>query len=115
MENDYQHYVDFGKPTFSSLPLAPQLVKGARMEHDKTHSEIGDRIDHVRTAFTTLTQKEFAERMGYNYGQFNNWTRGERRIPIEAALKLAQTYGLTLDWIYLGRRDGLAETASKVL
>lgn len=85
------------------------------MKSDTPHLEIGNRLEAVREAFTDLNQKDFAAKMGFNYAQYNNWSRGDRRIPIESAEKMCQTYGLTLDWIYLGRRDGLAERASKVL
>lgn len=85
------------------------------MASDEKYVEIGRRIESVRTGFTDLAQKEFASRHGFNVSQYNNWATGARRIPIEAAQKFALTYGLTLDWIYLGRRDGLSDSAAKVL
>lgn len=77
---------------------------------------IGQRLGAVRRAFgPTLTQKEWAEKHGFNPTQWNNWQLGVRRIPVEAAERLSETYGLSLDWIYRGRRDGLSETAAKSL
>lgn len=60
-----------------------------------------------------MTQRAWAERHGFNPTQYNNWERGVRRIPLEASEKLCKLYGVTLDFIYLGRRDGLSDTASK--
>ncbi len=78
--------------------------------------EIGARLAALHLGFgPDLTQKEWAEKHGFNYSQWNNWQLGVRRITVEAAEKLAETYGLSLDWIYRGRRDGLSETASKVV
>jgi hypothetical protein len=107
--------VNFRKPTFGGLPHAPHFVKPWDMGQDAQFAEIGRRLEAVRAAFTDQSQKDFSLRHGFNPTQWNNWASGTRRIPLECAEKLAAAYGLTLDWIYLGRRDGLAERASKVL
>jgi len=61
-----------------------------------------------------LTQAEFSKRHGFNRTQFNNWEKGARRIPLEHAETLCERYGLTLDFIYRGRLDGLSEYARKI-
>ena len=85
------------------------------MNAQKTYPDIAARLTKLRMAFGGLVQREWAERHGFNQGQYNHWETGARRIPLEAAEKLALTYGVTLDWIYLGRRSGLAESTSKLL
>jgi len=85
------------------------------MEKEKTYPEIGARLTQTREAFSALNGQEWALRNGFNIAQYRSWERGERRIPVDNAEKLCETYGLTLDWIYRGRRDGLSENASKVL
>lgn len=82
---------------------------------EKQFTEIGARLEAIREAFSTGGQGAFASRHGWQQTQWNNWELGARRIPIEEASKLADAYGLTLDFIYRGRRDGLSATASKVL
>lgn len=77
------------------------------------YTDIAARLVSVRRAFSDLTQKDWAEKHQFNQTQYNNWERGLRRIPIDAAVQLCDLYGLTLDFIYRGRRDGLAERASK--
>lgn len=79
------------------------------------YSEIGARLKATRLYFSADPQKEWAARNGFNPTQYNRWERGTRRIPVDAAVKLSETYGLTLDFIYRGRRDGLSETLSKSL
>jgi transcriptional regulator with XRE-family HTH domain len=77
--------------------------------------DIGRRLAAIRTGFSDLKQNAWAEKHRFNVTQYNNWERGIRRIPVDEAEKLCQAYGLTLDFIYRGRRDGLSESASKVL
>ena len=79
------------------------------------YSEIGDRLRTVRVHFGECNQRLWAEKNGFNITQYNHWEKGTRRIPVDAAERLSDRYGLTLDFIYRGRRDGLAEKFSKTL
>lgn len=114
--SQYPHLVDQCKPTKGGLRLPPQFVNVADMAQGESEfSEIGARLASVRQAFSDLSQKAWAEKHNFNQTQYNNWEKGTRRIPVESAEKLCTLYGLTLDFIYRGRRDGLAENASKAL
>lgn len=86
-----------------------------RMDSTPLYAEIGHRLRAIREAFSELNQREWAERHTFNPTQYNNWEKGVRRIPLEKAEDLVDRYGLDLDFIYRGRRDGLSEKASKVL
>ena len=79
------------------------------------YSAVAGRLKAIRQAFSDATQAAWADKNGFNPTQYNNWERGIRRIPVDDAERLCRDYGLTLDFIYLGRRDGLSEKASKVL
>ncbi len=79
------------------------------------YPEIGERLASIRAAFGDLSQREWALKHAFGVTQWNNWENGTRRIPIESAEKLCALYGLTLDFVYRGRRDGLASNALKVL
>lgn len=79
------------------------------------YPEIAARLSRIRKGFSDLSQKEWATREGFNPTQWNNWETGVRRIPVEASERLCERYGLTLDFIYRGRRDGLSDTARKSL
>jgi hypothetical protein len=53
------------------------------------------------------SRADFAARTKIEYKRWNNYERG---FPIrrDAAIHLVKTiHGLTLDWIYLGRQDGM--------
>lgn len=77
--------------------------------------EIGIRLRELRRSFGGRSQAEWAALHGFRATQYNNWERGERRIPLESSELLADRYGLTLDWIYRGREDGLSQTARNTL
>lgn len=112
----YPHLVDRCKATNGGLRNHPQFVNVAPMAQGVSEfEEIGARLTRIRQAFSDLSQKAWAEKHNFNKTQYNNWEKGTRRIPVECAEKLCGLYGLTLDFIYRGRRDGLAENASKVL
>lgn len=82
---------------------------------DRPHIEIAKRLCAFRKTLG-LTQKEFAEKHKFPRTRYNHWERGVRRIPVESAAILEDRYGLTLDFIYLGRLrtlpHGLANTLS---
>ena len=84
------------------------------MSGQKSYKEIAARLSTLRKGFSDLNQKEWAAKNGFNETQYYNWENGTRRIPIDAASRLCDHYGLTLDWIYRGRMDGLSETARNV-
>ena len=53
------------------------------------------------------SQQRFAQRIGIDYKRWHNFERG---LPLnrDVAIHLVRAVpGLTLDWLYLGREDGL--------
>ena len=53
------------------------------------------------------SRQRFATRIGLEYKRWNNFERG---LPLnrDVAIHLVKAiHGLTLDWVYLGREDGL--------
>ncbi|CUH60265.1 helix-turn-helix domain-containing protein [Thalassobacter stenotrophicus] len=77
--------------------------------------EIGVRLERIRQAFSDDSQKAWAEKNRFNITQYNNWEKGNRRIPVERAMDLCDRYGVTLDFVYRGRSDGLPESLRKSL
>jgi hypothetical protein len=54
------------------------------------------------------SKARFAAQIGIEYKRWNNFERGYP-IPRDMAIHLVKAiHGLTLDWIYLGREDGLS-------
>jgi transcriptional regulator with XRE-family HTH domain len=75
---------------------------GAMTKNDRPHKEIANRLRAFRETLG-LNQKDFAQKHNFSPSQYANWETGERRIPVESAALLEDRYGLTLDFIYLGR------------
>lgn len=111
----YPHLVEFSSSTNGGLSDYPPPVNNADMTERPDYSEIGQRLGDIRKGFSDLTQKDWAEKHNFSHTQYNNWEKGVRRISVDAAETLVERYGLSLDFIYLGRMDGLSETARKVL
>jgi len=72
----------------------------------KPYLEIGKRLRAIR-GLTDLTAKDFAEACGFNETQYSNWENGYRRPLPEAAAVLVDKFGVTMDFIYLGRDTAL--------
>jgi transcriptional regulator with XRE-family HTH domain len=86
------------------------------MEKPKAqYAAIAERLEIVRLGFSELSKKDWAAKHGFNQTQYQNWSSGERRITVDAAERLCNDYGLSLDFIYRGRIDGLSDTARKVV
>lgn len=112
----YPQFVDPCNTTNGGLRKSPQFVNVCPMaKTEPDYPEIAERLARIRKAFSDLSQKDWAGKHGFNQTQYNNWEKGSRRIPVDDAEKLCGLYGLTLDFIYRGRRDGLSESASKAL
>ncbi|KZL02809.1 MULTISPECIES: helix-turn-helix transcriptional regulator [unclassified Pseudovibrio] len=75
----------------------------------KQYESIGNRLRLIRD-HTGLTQQEFAEKHGFNRARYNHWETGLRRISLDCAYKIRETYDITLDYIYLGREAGLPQS-----
>jgi transcriptional regulator with XRE-family HTH domain len=54
-----------------------------------------------------LTQKEFVERAGVILSRYHLWETGRSPIYLSAAIALCDAHGLTLDWLYRGKTQGL--------
>ena len=50
------------------------------------------------------TQKEIAEHLHMQLTVYQRYERGERELPLWAAIQLADYYGVTLDYL-VGRTD----------
>jgi hypothetical protein len=76
---------------------------------------IGDRLERFRNTLhvNQSGMSELADQSESNFSQFQS---GSRRISLNKAIELCQAYpGLSLDWIYFGRTDGISPEYRKKL
>ena len=77
------------------------------LSHKPTSKKaIGIRLELTRLALG-LGAGDFANRAGIAKSTYSNYASGEREPKLDLALKLCETYELTLDWIYRGDPSGL--------
>lgn len=117
MTRHHPHLVEDCKTTIRGSQAHDSWMYTSPMTGDPfPYRQIGARLKAVRAAFgPDDSQKSWAERHAFSPTRWNNWETGARRIPVDDAERLCAAYGLTLDFIYLGRRDGLSDSASKRL
>lgn len=112
----YPPFVEQRKTTIGGLANSLRsAIDEAMADAENQFRDVGERLRSIREGFSDLNQKAWAEKHGFNITQYNNWERGVRRIPVDDAERLCSLYGVSLDFVYRGRRDGLSERSSKVL
>jgi transcriptional regulator with XRE-family HTH domain len=78
---------------------------------EETNTAIGARLALTRRALGYSLQTEFvatfAPFFNVSIQRWNNYEKGRQRIGVDVAAALCARWGLTLDWIYLGKWWGL--------
>lgn len=80
----------------------------------KPYEDIALRLIAAREALG-LSQAEFARRARIGVTTMNNWESGDYRVSLNGALRLRETYGLSLDFIYCGNIDMLPNKIASAL
>jgi hypothetical protein len=111
----YSHKVGVSSTTIRKR--ARSLTVHLPVDDSHPFAPIGARLVLLRRYMggNRMNQRAWAARHGFNDTQLSNWETGARRIPVDHAEALADRYGVTLDWIYRGRLDGLSEILRKIL
>ena len=65
-------------------------------------ADVGRRLRQTRAALRIEDQCEFGEAAGLEQSLYNRFETGKRLLTLQAAMKLCERYGLTLDWLYRG-------------
>lgn len=69
--------------------------------------DVARRLRLTRLALRIEDQRDFGEPAGISQSLYNRFETGTRLLTLQAALKLCQTYDLSLDWLYRGDPSGL--------
>jgi len=78
-----------------------------RMGRNSTKNDVSERLIALRIVVAGENQTRFAAQLGFEIKRWNNFERG---LPLskDAAIQLVTKIpGLTLDWLFLGKEDGL--------
>ena len=68
--------------------------------------DVGRRLALSRKA-VGVNQQDFGHGAGLSQPRYNQYESGQRLLTLNAAMKLCEQYGLTLDWLYRGDPSGL--------
>jgi len=92
-----------------------ELGPNARMKQ-RSRAEVAKRLIATQKAFDLLPS-EFCKKAGIPHNQWSQFTspNSKRRITVEAAHKLIDTYHVDLDWIYDGKTERLPKWLAKKL
>ena len=72
------------------------------MRNRREIEAIAARLREARMAIEP-NQAAFARRAGLSQNRYNQYETGARPLSLDAALKLCETYGFTLDWLFRGQ------------
>lgn len=78
----------------------------SRNRDARSIAAIAARLIATRKALE-MNQSVFAATAGVKNRTYNQWEKAKGRPGLDDAIKLADAYGLTLDWIYFGDPSGL--------
>jgi len=70
------------------------------------HIAVSHRLALLRQ-FHSDKAAEFCRKAGIAQSTWNNYETGDRRISLDAAIRLCNRFRITLDWIYRGEQYGL--------
>jgi len=77
-----------------------------RRSETKAIEDIAARLRHTRRALG-VNQRQFAKRANLRQNRYNQYESGARALTIDAAQKICNEYGVTLDWLFRGDRSML--------
>lgn len=97
----YCGYVNVHTSVIAFEPTAQHSSGMARR-----YEPIGKRLAQLRKVLG-ISQAELCRQIKCTSTRWNNYETGDRRITLPIAMKLADEYGASLDWIYRDERGGL--------
>lgn len=95
-----EHY----KVQKSQIAHSDEICQKRHMGHDffaVDKAGMGRRLTLLRLALG-LNQREMAEKFNCAPPRWNSYEKGRTPIQIQEAIQLAQSYGVSLDWLYRG-------------
>ncbi|WP_068312802.1 transcriptional regulator [Polycladidibacter hongkongensis] len=69
-------------------------------------AQVSARLAWLRSHYS-LEIKDMAADIDASYTQMINWLTGTQRLSLKGALAISTTYGISLDFLFLGRVESL--------
>lgn len=68
--------------------------------------DVGRRLMLLRDVFH-MSQTAFGKIAGLSQSRYSQYETGERLLPIPVAISLSNTFGVSLDWLYMGEPNAM--------
>ncbi len=68
---------------------------------------IADRLRRSRITAGFERASDAARQFSWSYSRYMNYENGERAVPPKQAILFASAYGVTVDYLYFGKRDAI--------
>lgn len=81
---------------------------------DQHTAEVGVRLRHAIKA-THGSLKRWGEKYGVTPGAINHWVHGWNYPDLPPLIEWCDDTGMTLDYVFRGRRDAVSEVLAEVL
>ena len=78
-----------------------------RVDKPRPFKEIGRRIELIRQAAGYSTKAKFADTIGLSPQGYNGYASGSERMGVDAAQRVCERFGTSLDYIYRGIESGV--------
>lgn len=102
IQAECREMVELPKPKKDRHPRRPLVGVKKAAPPKKSHSaEVGERLYEIRRS-ADIHQGEFSKRTGIQRSMVSLYESGSRMLTLKAALRVCQSFGVTLDYIYLG-------------
>ncbi len=75
--------------------------------NDKDPLAIAARLAALRRVSGAQSAVDFCRPLGMSPPRWSNYMAGARRIGLDGAIAVVRAYGVTLNYIYLGKLDGV--------
>lgn len=86
-------------------PHALAIARAVLADHApgmaRPYAAIGKRLAAMRAALG-ISQAELCRQIKCTTNRWNQYETGERRITVPVAMKVSETYGAGMDWVYRG-------------
>lgn len=91
--------------------MAEACVLKDNTDMEDMNKDIGARLKWHRR-YVGMTQQEYANAIGEQRSNYTRWEIGSQRLSLNGALAIRERFGLSLDWLYLGRVEALPTNIS---
>ena len=82
---------------------------------ERSREAVAERLQALMNAYGIRTQKELCELLEESPSKVNQYLKAVHYPRLETASKICDKFNVTLDWIFLGKTNGLSFDVLRVI